>query len=93
MQAAESLRHVEQKATVILVSDGEETCNLDPCQVGRELEAAGVDFTAHVIGFDVANPEQHKQGFVPKPHVRRAAEAVEPDEPIEPTAAADGLRI
>ncbi|ODU43422.1 VWA domain-containing protein [uncultured Aquimonas sp.] len=61
MQAAESLRHVEQKATVILVSDGEETCNLDPCQVGRELEAAGVDFTAHVIGFDVANPQHQAQ--------------------------------
>lgn len=61
IQAAESLRHVEQKATVILVSDGEETCNLDPCQVGRELEAAGVDFTAHVIGFDVANPQHQAQ--------------------------------
>ena len=61
VQAAESLRHVEQKATVILVSDGEETCNLDPCQVGRELEAQGVDFTAHVIGFDVANPQHQAQ--------------------------------
>lgn len=61
VQAAESLRHVEQKATVILVSDGEETCDLDPCQVGRELEAQGVDFTAHVIGFDVANPQHQAQ--------------------------------
>ena len=61
VQAAEALRHVEQKATVILVSDGEESCNLDPCQVGRELEAAGVDFTAHVIGFDVANPQHQAQ--------------------------------
>mgnify|MGYP001805980604 FL=1 len=61
IQAAESLRHVEQKATVILVSDGEETCNLDPCQIGRDLEAAGVDFTAHVIGFDVANPQHQAQ--------------------------------
>lgn len=61
IQAAESLRHTEQKATVILVSDGEETCKLDPCQVGRELEAAGVDFTAHVIGFDVSNPQHQAQ--------------------------------
>jgi Ca-activated chloride channel homolog len=61
IQAAQSLRHSEQKATVILVSDGEETCGLDPCQVGRELEAAGVDFTAHVIGFDVANPRHQAQ--------------------------------
>ena len=61
IQAAGALKHSEQKATVILVSDGEETCNLDPCQVGRELEASGVDFTAHVIGFDVANPQHQAQ--------------------------------
>lgn len=52
--AAEQLRYTEQKATVILVSDGEETCNADPCALGKELEAAGVDFTAHVVGFDIA---------------------------------------
>jgi Ca-activated chloride channel homolog len=57
IQAAEALRYTEESATVILVSDGIETCNLDPCAVGRELETAGVGFTAHVIGFDVAEPE------------------------------------
>lgn len=61
VQAAEALKLSEQKATVILVSDGEETCNLDPCQIGRELEQRGVDFTAHVIGFDVAKAEHQAQ--------------------------------
>lgn len=51
--AAEQLKFTEQKATVILVSDGEETCKADPCALGRELENAGIDFTAHVIGFDL----------------------------------------
>jgi Ca-activated chloride channel family protein len=51
--AARALRHTEQAATVILVSDGIETCNPDPCAAARALEAAGVDFTTHVIGFDV----------------------------------------
>jgi Ca-activated chloride channel family protein len=51
--AAQALRHTEQAATVILVSDGIETCNPDPCAAARALEEAGVDFTAHVIGFDV----------------------------------------
>jgi Ca-activated chloride channel homolog len=59
--AAEALRSSERKATVILVSDGEETCNLDPCAVGAELEKSGVDFTAHVIGFDVSDPKQQAQ--------------------------------
>ena len=52
--AAEKLKYTENRATVILVSDGKETCNLDPCDVGAELEKTGVDFTAHVIGFDIA---------------------------------------
>ncbi|MGK0272057.1 MAG: tRNA (Thr-GGU) A37 N-methylase [Cocleimonas sp.] len=40
---------------MILVSDGEETCNAVSCAVSKELEAQGVNFTAHVIGFDVKN--------------------------------------
>lgn len=59
--AAETLAYTEAPATVILVSDGEETCDADPCAVGRELEAAGVDFTAHVIGFDIATDEERRQ--------------------------------
>ena len=51
--AAQALRSTEQPATVILVSDGIETCNPDPCAAARALEEAGVDFTTHVIGFDV----------------------------------------
>jgi len=53
-QAAEHLRFTERKATVILVSDGEETCNADPCALGEELERLGIDFSAHVVGFDIA---------------------------------------
>ncbi|MGI3184046.1 VWA domain-containing protein [Nioella aestuarii] len=57
IQAAEEMRYTENAATVILVSDGRETCDADPCAVGRALEQAGIDFTAHVIGFDVDEPE------------------------------------
>ena len=54
LQAAESMRYTENKATVILISDGLETCDADPCALATKLEAAGVDFTAHVIGFDLS---------------------------------------
>ena len=61
-RAAEQLRYTEHRATVILVSDGEETCNADPCALGKELEAAGVDFTAHVVGFDIEKGSKaHRQ--------------------------------
>ena len=56
-QAAEALRYGEEAATVVLVTDGLETCAADPCALGRELEAAGLNFTAHVIGFGLSEAE------------------------------------
>lgn len=56
-QAAEALKYTEDKATVILVTDGLETCNADPCALGKELEQSGVDFTAHVVGFGLTAEE------------------------------------
>lgn len=56
-EAAEALRYTEANATVVLVTDGIETCNADPCAVATELERAGVGFTAHVIGFGLSREE------------------------------------
>ncbi|PQO24329.1 hypothetical protein C2I36_03480 [Rhodobacteraceae bacterium WD3A24] len=57
-QAAEALSYTDAPATVILVSDGRETCNADPCAAAETLERTGTDFTAHVIGFDVDDAAQ-----------------------------------
>ncbi|NYT65018.1 VWA domain-containing protein [Alcaligenaceae bacterium] len=56
-QAAEALRYTEDKATVILITDGLETCKADPCALGTELAQNGIDFTAHVVGFDLTDAE------------------------------------
>ncbi|MGE0241292.1 MAG: VWA domain-containing protein [Parvibaculaceae bacterium] len=56
-KAAEDLKYTEDKSTVILITDGLETCNADPCALGKELEQAGVDFTAHVVGFGLTEEE------------------------------------
>lgn len=55
--AAEELRYTEDKATVILITDGIETCSADPCALGNALEQQGVDFTAHVVGFGLSEEE------------------------------------
>ncbi|WP_164517166.1 vWA domain-containing protein [Tabrizicola piscis] len=55
--AAEDLRYTEEAATVILITDGIETCEADPCALGAALEASGVDFTAHVVGFGLTEEE------------------------------------
>jgi len=57
-QAAEALRYTRQRATVVLVSDGLETCYADPCALAAELAKAGVDFKVHVIGFDISKEDQ-----------------------------------
>lgn len=59
-QAAMSMRYTEEEATVVLVTDGLETCEADPCALGMELEAAGLNFTAHVVGFGLSREEGAK---------------------------------
>ncbi|MEM1161621.1 MAG: VWA domain-containing protein, partial [Pseudomonadota bacterium] len=59
-QAAEALKYTEDKATVILITDGLETCNADPCALGKALEESGVDFTAHVVGFGLTDAESRE---------------------------------
>lgn len=56
-QAAEELKYTEEAANVILITDGIETCEADPCALGAELEASGVNFTAHVVGFGLTEDE------------------------------------
>ncbi|MDP3481101.1 MAG: VWA domain-containing protein [Desulfoprunum sp.] len=43
----------EESRTIVLVSDGKETCEGDPCAVAMALAAADVKAIIHVIGFDV----------------------------------------
>jgi len=44
-------------ATVILVSDGLETCGGDPCATVRAAKEQGIDFVLHIVGFDVAKED------------------------------------
>ena len=53
IQTAESLKTKENETTIILVSDGIETCHDDPCAVVKALKKAGIKFILHVVGFDV----------------------------------------
>ncbi len=39
------------KKSIILISDGEETCGKDPVEVMKNLKAQGIDITIHAIGF------------------------------------------
>lgn len=56
-QAAIALSYTEQPATVVLISDGLESCERDPCALAQALEQSGVGFTAHVVGFGLGSDE------------------------------------
>ncbi|MFN2306009.1 MAG: VWA domain-containing protein [Paracoccaceae bacterium] len=56
-QAATTLSYTDEPATVVLISDGVESCDRDPCAVAQELERAGVGFTAHVVGFGLGDAD------------------------------------
>ena len=57
-KTAGMLKKIEEETAIILVSDGKETCEGDPCALVRELRAGGVKFVMHVIGFDVTEEEK-----------------------------------
>ena len=43
--------------SVILISDGLETCSRDPCQAVAKATESGLPFILHVVGFDVAGED------------------------------------
>ncbi|WP_375558995.1 VWA domain-containing protein [Bernardetia sp. OM2101] len=46
-----------EKATIILVTDGIESCDGDICKVVQDAKAKGIDFKLHIIGFGLKKEE------------------------------------
>ncbi len=61
LRAAFKLMPADAGGTVILVSDGEETCDVDPCAIAREIKRANALVLVHVVGFDVSASPARKQ--------------------------------
>ena len=53
--------------TVILITDGLETCQGDPCRVAREMAKSGIEITLHVIGFGLQKGEAAKLECLTEP--------------------------
>jgi len=51
--AADDLKGRPGKRTIVLVSDGKETCAGDPCVLAAKLAAADPDLVIHTVGFGV----------------------------------------
>ncbi len=59
-QVTDLLKGNEAETTIVLVSDGVETCDPDPCGAVRAMKQSGINFALHVVGFAV-NKQQDEQ--------------------------------
>ena len=51
------LRKSKQKATIILITDGIESCNGNICDVVKAARAEGIDFLMNIVGFGLKKGE------------------------------------
>lgn len=55
-----------ERADIILVTDGLETCKADPCALAAELAAEGIEIRAHVVGFGLTEQEAASLSCIPE---------------------------
>lgn len=54
----DKLKSQSKASTVILLTDGIETCEGDLCQVVADAKKAGIDFVMHIVGFDLGDNDR-----------------------------------
>lgn len=57
LQVIDKLRKAKQKATIILLTDGIESCGGNICDVIKAAKDEGIDFKLHIIGFGLKTGE------------------------------------
>lgn len=53
LMALDRLKAQQQPATLILITDGIESCDGDLCQTIAEAKLSGIDFKLHIVGFGI----------------------------------------
>lgn len=53
-------------ATIVLISDGLETCAKDPCALTKSLRESGAKFILHVVGFGVGDEAREQLSCIAK---------------------------
>ena len=49
----DKIKTISGDKTIILISDGKETCNCNPCDFVEKIKNNNIQFIMHVVGFDV----------------------------------------
>jgi len=64
--AADQLKGRDAPTSIVVVSDGKESCNADPCAAAKAVREAGVNLKIHVVGFDVKKDEAEQLQCIAK---------------------------
>jgi hypothetical protein len=59
-QTVDRLKGEEGESTIVLISDGLESCGKDPCALTKKLKSAGINFVLHVVGFGLMDHQKKK---------------------------------
>lgn len=51
--AAKIFEHVSAPGTIVLLTDGEETCGGEPCELGKLMKKRSEQLTVHVVGYQL----------------------------------------
>ncbi len=57
LQVIETIKSKGVRATIILITDGIESCGGDICDVIRKAKDAGIEFKVHIVGFGLKDDE------------------------------------
>jgi Ca-activated chloride channel homolog len=58
--AAEALDYKHRPAVIVVLTDGDENCGREPCEVARALAAQAFRLTIHIIGFKLGSRPRFK---------------------------------
>lgn len=61
LQAERDLRDIQGTKTVILISDGVDTCGGDPCELIRKMEAMGIHIKVDIVGLGLGRDAAAKE--------------------------------
>jgi SH3-like domain-containing protein len=53
LNTAEDISFLTGKTVIILIADGQDSCQGSPCELLKKLKSGGLEFLIHVVGFDV----------------------------------------
>ncbi len=65
-KVAAELRGNDGISSIILISDGKDSCDADPCETVKKLKKEGMNFQAYVLAFDVKGDAQQQLSCIAK---------------------------